>query len=155
MSPVCRPSLPCVGSTSGEGCLRGARWGASRRRAAAVAVVAVVAVVAGSTLSGCAVGEQAEAPVVPASADGSVDAQLVAGRTVWVGSCARCHGSAGGGGAGPQLNGRSVLERFPTAASMESVVRSGRGGMPAFGDRLDRAEIEAVVAYTRTLLASP
>jgi len=38
---------------------------------------------------------------------------------------------------------------------MEAMVAKGRGGMPAFSSRLEPVEIEAVVAYVRTLIASP
>lgn len=127
------------------------------RRVRPVRRVAVVSLVVGTAalLGACTTVDVADAPVVPATADGSTDELLAAGRTVWIASCARCHGAAGGGGAGPRLTGDGVLERYPTAAAMEAMVAKGRGGMPAFGSRLQPAEIEAVVAYVRTLIASP
>ena len=42
---------------------------------------------------------------------------------------------------------------YPDPADQIAVVTNGRGGMPAFGDRLSAEEIAAVVEYTRTVLA--
>jgi mono/diheme cytochrome c family protein len=121
-----------------------------RRWAATVGVV----VGAGLFFGACTTVEVADAPAVPIGADGSTDAELVAGRAVWIASCARCHGAAGGGGAGPRLTGDRIVERFPTDAALVALVASGRGGMPAFSGRLEPEEIEAVAAYVRTLIAS-
>ena len=42
---------------------------------------------------------------------------------------------------------------YPDPADQVAVVTNGRGGMPAFGDKLTEEEIAAVVEYTRTVLA--
>jgi mono/diheme cytochrome c family protein len=42
---------------------------------------------------------------------------------------------------------------YPDAADEIAVVTNGRGGMPAFSERLSAEEIAAVVDYTRTVLA--
>ena len=73
------------------------------------------------------------------------------GAGVYSANCARCHGSDGGGGIGPQLSDGQVVEEFPDIAGEVEVVTDGRGSMPAFGDRLSPAEIDDVVEYTRTL----
>jgi mono/diheme cytochrome c family protein len=73
------------------------------------------------------------------------------GAEVYAANCARCHGSDGGGGIGPQLSDGQVVEEFPDVASEVEVVTDGRGSMPAFGDRLSATEIDDVVKYTRTL----
>ncbi len=67
--------------------------------------------------------------------------------------CAACHGADGGGGNGPPLSGGRVVERYPDVADQIELVTSGRlsAGMPGFGEVLSDAEIEAVVAYTRSL----
>jgi mono/diheme cytochrome c family protein len=67
------------------------------------------------------------------------------GATVFSDSCGSCHTlSAAGtnGQVGPNLDDSSAL-----AADVESIVRDGSGGMPAFGDRLSDAEVKAVAAY--------
>jgi mono/diheme cytochrome c family protein len=73
------------------------------------------------------------------------------GAAVYGDRCAGCHGGDGSGGIGPRLAGRMV-ERFPDPAQQVDVVTNGRGGMPAFGNRLGAEEIGAVVEYTRTVL---
>ena len=80
-----------------------------------------------------------------ASAGGGPGAEVYAAR------CAGCHGSDGGGGVGPQLSDGKVVDAVPDMADEVAVVTDGRGRMPAFGDRISAAEIDQVVAYTRTL----
>ena len=101
------------------------------------------------TLTACA-GESA--PEVPGSADGSADPVLVEGRELWQASCARCHGGAGGGGAGPGLQGPWPEDRSPDAAAMFGVIHDGRGAMPRFGTSLSDDEIDAIVRYIREVL---
>jgi mono/diheme cytochrome c family protein len=93
------------------------------------------------------------APDVPEGADGRPDAVLVQGRDLYQANCVQCHGGSGGGGRGPQLNGGAALVSYPDIADQIALVTDGKGGMPAYGDRLEPAEIEAVVRYTREVLA--
>jgi mono/diheme cytochrome c family protein len=72
------------------------------------------------------------------------------GATVFAANCARCHGSDGGGGLGPQLSGGAVAKDLSEAEEI-AVVTKGRSGMPAFGGDLSPEQIKQVVAYTRTL----
>jgi mono/diheme cytochrome c family protein len=91
------------------------------------------------------------APAAPAevvAAAGGVD-----GAAVFEARCAGCHGGDGSGGIGPRLADGRVVARFPDAEDQVVVVAEGRGGMPAFADRLTEEEIRAVVEYTRTVLA--
>ncbi|WP_051074987.1 cytochrome c [Thioalkalivibrio sp. ALJ16] len=77
------------------------------------------------------------------------------GRAVYRAQCLACHGEAGAGD-GPQAQ---ALEPRPadfrehaaghTAGEYHWVIRAGAGGMPAFGDLLDDAEIWHVVNYIR------
>jgi mono/diheme cytochrome c family protein len=73
------------------------------------------------------------------------------GAELYSANCARCHGSDGGGGIGPQLSDGQVVDEFPDVVDEIDVVTDGRGSMPAFGDRLSSTEIDDVVEYTRTL----
>ncbi|HSL59791.1 MAG TPA: cytochrome c [Acidimicrobiales bacterium] len=116
-----------------------------RPRALARAVVAVVAVLA---LGACA----SESPDVPTGADGTADPELVLGREIYAAQCASCHGAGGGGGAGPALSDGRVERAYPDLADQIALVANGRGAMPAFGERLDAEELEAVVRYTREVL---
>ena len=67
------------------------------------------------------------------------------GETVFTSSCGSCHtlGAAGTGGeVGPNLD-----DLKPDAATVETKVRNGGGGMPAFEGQLSDAEITAVAQY--------
>jgi mono/diheme cytochrome c family protein len=71
---------------------------------------------------------------------------------VIVSRCQTCHGASGGGSVGPKLSDGRVVEQYPDVADQIEVVTEGRGSMPAFGEKLDPDEIEAVVRYTREVL---
>ena len=103
-------------------------------------------VAAALLVAGCTAGE---APGVPAG-----DAELVTGREVYISSCANCHGSSGQGGRGSKLDDGRVVERYPDPAEEIDLVTNGVRAMPDFGSKLSAAEIEAVVRYTREILAA-
>ena len=72
-------------------------------------------------------------------------APAVDGKAVFTGTCGSCHTlSAAGtsGTVGPNLDDVSL-----DAAAIEGIVRDGRGGMPALGDKLSDEEISAVAAF--------
>ena len=71
------------------------------------------------------------------------------GAEIYAARCAGCHGSDGGGGAGPRLAGK-VADDFPDVEDQIAFVTKGKGGMPAFGGSLSAADIRAVVEYTRS-----
>lgn len=73
------------------------------------------------------------------------------GYDVYLANCARCHGQDGQGGVGPKLAG-VVTADFPDAREEVAVVRDGRASMPSFKGDLTAAEIQDVVAYTRSQL---
>jgi mono/diheme cytochrome c family protein len=74
------------------------------------------------------------------------------GYDVYLANCARCHGQDGQGGVGPKLAGGAVVRAFPDPADQIRLVENGRGSMPSFKGDLSQAQIEDVVAYTRTEL---
>lgn len=76
-------------------------------------------------------------------------ADLELGEQVFSANCAACHGEQGQGGAGPELAGGRVVDRYPAVEDHQAVVVKGRAGMPAWGDRLSDEEIDAVVQYER------
>ncbi len=114
------------------------------RSAVSVAVVVVAVVVAAT---GC--GGGGAAPPAPEG-----DEVLAEGRTLWINNCANCHGAAGDGGIGPRLSGGRVLEEYPIVLDQVSVIRDGSGRMPSFGSKFDEAQLDAVVRYTREVLAT-
>ncbi len=91
---------------------------------------------------------------VPAvQADLPVTAELLAlGSDLYTANCSRCHGPEGQGTPrAPALNVKSFLEQTGDLA-IEQIVALGVPGtaMPAWGDRLAQAEIQAVVGFLRT-----
>jgi mono/diheme cytochrome c family protein len=89
----------------------------------------------------------------PASPPEAVAAAGIDGADLYGQRCAGCHGGDGSGGIGPRLAGGRVVSQFPDPADQIAIVTDGRRGMPAFGSRLSTVEIEAIVEYTRTVLA--
>src|SRR5256886_14321662 len=73
------------------------------------------------------------------------------GYDVFLANCARCHGQDGTGGVGPKLAG-VVTGASPDAQQEIAVVRDGLAGMPSFKNDLSAAQIQDVVAYTRSQL---
>lgn len=86
------------------------------------------------------------------SASGSSYSGPRAGNEIFAASCAVCHGDDGQGGVGPQLNDGAVVAAYPNVQDEVKVVENGKGGgrMPSFASQLSKAEIQAVVEYTRT-----
>ena len=118
-------------SVSPRKVLRGSwgRW----RRAAAVSTLTV------GLLVGCA-----DSPEVPAGPGGEADPVLLSGRDIYGGSCASCHGTSGGGGRGPRIDGGRTVAAYPDIADMNVVVAEGIGQMPGFAGSLTDQEVEAV-----------
>lgn len=52
-------------------------------------------------------------------------------------------------GSGPKLADGRVVDHYPDVDDHREVVVRGRGQMPAWGDRLNDEEIDAVVRYER------
>lgn len=116
--------------------------GAVRRR------LPIVMLLVAGFVSSCGGGGDGGASSGNAPATAAAD-QLELGKKVYATNCARCHGRNGGGSVGPKLDDGRVVERYPDAADHRQVVVDGRGGMPAWGDKLSDEEIDAVVRYER------
>ena len=96
-------------------------------------------------------GDLPASPDVGSSDTGSGEVVMtVSGEGVYAARCAGCHGTTGGGGAGPGLAGNA---RAADADYITRVVQNGRGMMPAFGNVLSEAELEAVVQHVVGALA--
>lgn len=81
-------------------------------------------------------------------------ALVAAGMAVFASNCAGCHGANGeGSDRGRPLTG--IAEQEPDRLVHIGSVANGKGNMPAFGDRLSAADLDAVIAYSRlTFLAA-
>lgn len=72
----------------------------------------------------------------------------ISGATIYQKRCVLCHGADGRMG----MNGAKILpESTLSIEERIQVVTNGRGIMPAFGEQISRAEIEAVAKFTTTL----
>ncbi len=69
------------------------------------------------------------------------------GREEFQGVCATCHGMKGQGGYGPAIDNDSLIVQ-PTA--LESIVRNGRGNMPAVGSTWTNEQMNALLAYLKS-----
>jgi cbb3-type cytochrome c oxidase subunit III len=87
-------------------------------------------------------------------------ALLERGRTLYAQNCARCHGADGRSqteqgelyGATDLADARWWKTERVNDRRLTSVIANGKkGGMPAFGKRLARDDISAIVAFVRTL----
>jgi len=69
------------------------------------------------------------------------------GRSEFTGVCATCHGMHGEGGYGPNLSNNPLLTQ---TSGLLSIVRNGRGKMPAVGDTWTPAQLQALAVFVRT-----
>ncbi len=83
------------------------------------------------------------------------DAALAsAGQTVFIDNCSACHTEAGTGDreqGAPNLTDAIWLYGGDQAALTETVTNARYGVMPAWGQRLSDAEVNAVAAYVHQL----
>ncbi|MEO5680359.1 MAG: cytochrome c [Acidimicrobiales bacterium] len=107
--------------------------------------------------------------------DGSGE-PIIDGESLFNGNCARCHTRgfsfnrpevAGGGRYGPSLRGGSTVRQFPKVEEMIKFIKlsaaygqpygsggighDAGGGMPHFGEVLSDEDINAIIAYERSL----
>src|SRR6266446_4893769 len=69
------------------------------------------------------------------------------GHSLFDHNCAHCHGDDARGDEGP-----SLYDLNKTDARITRIVREGiKGEMPKFGAKLNDADIQALIAYLRTL----
>ena len=75
-------------------------------------------------------------------------AALVAqGRSLFLDSCAHCHGADAHGDEGPDLHDVQVSDRYIA----NIVTRGIKGEMPAFAKKLRAGDLPALLAYVRSL----
>jgi mono/diheme cytochrome c family protein len=80
----------------------------------------------------------------------SAPAQLASGRALFLHNCAHCHGADARGDEGPDLHDVQVSDRYIA----NTIARGIPHEMPAFGRKLSRDDLDALVAYVRALDAS-
>ena len=92
----------------------------------------------------------AAAAAIPEATD-AIRVQVDAGRLLYAGACANCHGAAGKGAIGPALADRDL-----TAELIRGTVLNGRVGtpMPPFKDDLDSKSLAQVLAYVQSITSA-
>jgi cytochrome c oxidase subunit 2 len=69
------------------------------------------------------------------------------GKAEYQGACATCHGMQGQGGYGKVLSSSSLVTQ---RSGLAEIVRNGRNKMPPVGNTWTNAQIDALVAYTKS-----
>ena len=80
------------------------------------------------------------------------------GAALYKSKCATCHGPDGAGqtAAGKSMKVRDLRSaevRKQTDVELTKVIAGGKGKMPAYGKQLSTPDVEALVAFIRTLKA--
>lgn len=73
---------------------------------------------------------------------------------LWASNCASCHGKDGSGNTamGKKLGVKDYTkEQSFSDAEAANVIKSGKGKMKAYKDKLSDADVKALVAYVRGL----
>ena len=77
----------------------------------------------------------------------TVGTQAHKGYTLFMMNCAHCHGNNARGDEGPDLHGVTKSD-----ARIASLIKSGvKGEMPKFGTKLSETDVQALIAFVRTL----
>lgn len=69
------------------------------------------------------------------------------GRSLFLSSCAHCHGADASGDEGPDLHRVEVSDRYIS----NIITRGIKGEMPSFRKKLDAGDIAKLTAYVRSL----
>jgi mono/diheme cytochrome c family protein len=73
------------------------------------------------------------------------------GYTLFMMNCAHCHGNDARGEEGPDLHGVTKSD-----ARISSLIKNGiKGEMPKFGAKLTDADVQALIAFVRSLKDRP
>lgn len=93
--------------------------------------------------------------------EGSADVQKRAVVALWAMRCASCHGAEGRGDGPGRPPGAAIpdltqpaLQAERTDAQLAETILRGRGMMPAFGDEITDAGVNALVQHIRGLKAT-
>jgi mono/diheme cytochrome c family protein len=83
----------------------------------------------------------------PIPADASLEGQSKQGYRLFDHNCAPCHGEDARGDEGPNLHGLAKSD-----ARLATIIKGGiKGEMPSFAKKFSDADVQALIAYLRTL----
>jgi ubiquinol-cytochrome c reductase cytochrome c subunit len=114
-----------------------------------VLIVLVVLFVAAGPAGASPAPSPAPSTEATPAATSAVDAAGDPAAEVFAENCSGCHGSRGEGGFGPPLAAAGFAEL------VAPMVEQGGIQMPAFGDQLSEAQIQAVAEYVAASVADP
>jgi mono/diheme cytochrome c family protein len=100
-----------------------------------------------------AAGSQKDQPTKTTSSitNGPFEEQVKQGHILFDRNCAHCHGEDARGDEGPSLYDLSKSD-----ARITRIIKQGiKGEMPTFGKKLNDADVQALIAYLRTLRGRP
>jgi mono/diheme cytochrome c family protein len=101
-----------------------------------------------SALLIAAIGAVTASPSKPTAKAAKMPAPaVISGRSLFVNTCAVCHGTNGQGDDGPSLQGLGL----PPAAIKPIVQNGFKDEMPSFAKRFKPAELDALAGYVSTL----
>jgi len=94
-----------------------------------------------------AASKQRSTNIASAATSPALEGEAKRGRSLFDRNCAHCHGDDARGDEGPNLH-----DLTKTDARITRIVKEGiKGEMPRFGAKLNDADVEALIAYLRTL----
>ncbi|MDB6018214.1 MAG: hypothetical protein JWR19_2703 [Pedosphaera sp.] len=77
----------------------------------------------------------------------ALDAKASQGYRLFDNNCAHCHGDDARGDEGPDLHGLKKSDQ-----RIDKIIKEGiKGEMPAFGKKFNDGDVQALIAYLRTL----
>jgi len=91
--------------------------------------------------------QAAESPATASSVVPPTGTQAYQGYRLFLMNCAHCHGSDARGSEGPDLHGITKSD-----ARISSLIKNGiKGEMPKFGEKLTDTDVQALIAFVRSL----
>ena len=91
--------------------------------------------------------QAAESPSTARSVSPPADSQARRGDELFQLNCAHCHGSDARGDEGPDLHGVTKSD-----ARISALIKNGiKGEMPKFGEKLTDTDVQALIAFVRSL----
>ena len=90
---------------------------------------------------------EAQTNAVPIKAEMALGGEAKDGYRLFDLNCAHCHGDDARGDEGPDLHGLHKSD-----ARLTTIIKGGiKGEMPAFAKKFNEADVQALIAYLRTL----
>jgi mono/diheme cytochrome c family protein len=112
-----------------------------------VKVLVTTLALAAGALMVCAQAGAGESKAVVSGTTGASNSIVMPGRALFLKNCAHCHGADARGDDGPDLHGLDASDEW-----IANRIRKGKKGqMTAFAGKLQPADIDALIAYLRTL----